>query len=84
MVMSPQAARIKGVKSRISGDPDILLVPDIACGNIFAKGIWHLAKAKIAGLIIGARKPIILLSRSDNAVTKLNSIALAVVTSRCS
>jgi phosphate butyryltransferase len=81
VVFSPEAAKIKGVDSRISGDPDILLVPSIACGNIFAKGLWHLANAKIGGLILGARKPIILLSRSDNAETKMNSIALGVVTS---
>ncbi len=81
IALSPEAARVKGVESRISGDPDILLVPNVACGNIFAKGLWHLAGAKIAGLILGARCPVILLSRSDNAVTKLNSSALAVVTS---
>ena len=81
VVFSPEAARIKGVISRVSGDPDILLVPSIACGNIFAKGLWHLANAKIGGLVLGARKPIILLSRSDDAETKMNSIALGVVTS---
>jgi len=81
VVFSPEAAKIKGVDSAISGDPDILLVPSVACGNIFAKGLWHLAKAKIGGLVLGARKPIILLSRSDDAETKLNSIALGVVTS---
>ncbi len=80
IALSPQAAKIKGVDSKISGEPDIFIVPDIACGNIFAKGLWHFAKAKIGGLIAGARKPIILLSRSDNAETKLNSIALSVLT----
>lgn len=80
IALSPEAARIKGVDSKITGDPDILLVPDIASGNILGKALWHLAGAKIAGLIVGARKPIILLSRSDSAMTKLNSIALAVVT----
>jgi len=81
IALSPEAARLKGVESRISGDPDIFLVPNIACGNIFAKGVWHLANAKIGGLVVGARKSIILLSRSDDAETKLNSIALGVVTS---
>jgi len=81
IALSPEAARMKGVESRITGDPDILLMPNISAGNISAKGLWHLAGAKIAGLVVGARKPIILLSRSDNAATKLNSIALAVVTS---
>ena len=81
IAMSPEAARLKGYTGRMSGDPDILLMPNISAGNISAKALWHLADAKIAGLIVGARKPIILLSRSDNAATKLNSIALAVVTS---
>jgi len=81
IALSPEAARLKGVKSRISGDADIFLVPNIACGNIFAKGVWYLANAKIGGLVVGARKSIILLSRSDDAETKLNSIALGVVTS---
>ena len=81
IALSPEAARLKGVKSRISGDADIFLVPNIACGNIFAKGVWYLANAKIGGLVVGAKKSIILLSRSDDAETKLNSIALGVVTS---
>ena len=81
IVFSPEAAEIKGVKSEVSGNADILLVPDIACGNIFAKGLWHLAGARIGGLILGAKCPVILLSRSDNAETKLNSMALGIVTS---
>ncbi len=79
VALSQEAAKIKGVSSRVSGDPDIMIVPDIASGNIFAKGLWHLAGAKIGGLIVGARKPVILLSRSDNTETKLNSIALGAV-----
>jgi len=81
VAFSTEAARIKGVKSKISGDVDICLMPDVACGNIFAKGLWHLANARIGGLVLGARKPVILLSRSDNSETKLNSIALGAVTS---
>lgn len=81
VAFSPESARIKGVNRKISGDPDILLVPNISCGNIFVKGLWQLADAKVGGLILGAKKPIILLSRSDNAETKYNSIALGVVTS---
>ncbi len=80
IAMSKEAAKVKGVDSKISEDVDIFLVPDIACGNIFAKGLWHFAHARIGGLIAGARKPIILLSRSDNAETKLNSIALSILT----
>jgi len=80
IAMSKEAAKVKGVDSKISEDVDIFLVPDIASGNIFAKGLWHFAHAKIGGLIAGAKKPIILLSRSDNAETKLNSIALSILT----
>jgi phosphate butyryltransferase len=80
VALSRDSAEAKGIESRIAGNPDILLVPDIACGNIFAKGLWHLANAQIGGLIIGARTPIVLLSRSDDAQTKLNSLALAAAT----
>ena len=79
MALSSEAAMIKGVKSIVSGNPDILLVPDISCGNIAAKGLIYLASAKVAGLILGARKPIVLLSRADSAETRVHSIALANV-----
>jgi len=81
VAFSPESANIKGLSSKISGDPDILLVPNISCGNIFVKGLWQLANAKVGGLILGAKKPIILLSRSDTVETKFNSIALGVATS---
>ena len=81
VAFSSQAAKDKGIESRISGDPDILIVPNIACGNILAKSLLYLAKAGIGGLILGAKKPVILLSRSDDARTKVNSMALAVVVS---
>jgi phosphate butyryltransferase len=81
VAFSAQAAKDKGITSRISGDPDILVVPNIACGNILAKSLFYLAKAGIGGLILGAKIPVILLSRSDDARTKLNSMALAVVAS---
>jgi len=80
VAFSRDAAEKKGIESRIAGNPDILLMPDISSGNIFAKGLWHLASAQIGGLVIGARVSIILLSRSDDAQTKLNSLALAAVT----
>jgi phosphate butyryltransferase len=77
MAFSRQSAAIKGIPSRVAGRPDILLVPDIASGNIFAKGLVYLAHAKISGLIVGARVPIVLISRSERAETWLRSIALA-------
>jgi len=79
VAFSRVAAQSKGIESQIAGDPDILVMPNISAGNIFAKGLWHLANAKIGGLVLGARKPIILLSRSDDTETKLNSIALGAV-----
>ena len=82
MAFSKESARIKGVRSRVAGDPDILLVPDIASGNIFAKGLVYLAGAKISGLVVGARIPIVLISRAEKAETWLRSIALANIASR--
>jgi phosphate butyryltransferase len=81
MALSKESAKIKGVKSRVAGRPDILMVPDIASGNIFAKGMVYLAKAKISGLIVGAKVPIVLISRAEKADTLLRSIALACVVS---
>ncbi len=77
LAVSAEAAKVKGVESKVAGAADIFLVPDIRVGNIFAKGLLYLAGASICGLIVGAAAPIVLLSRADNAETKLNSIALA-------
>lgn len=77
--VSKESARIKGIKSEVAGDADILLVPDINSGNILYKALTFLANAKSAGLIIGTRAPIVLTSRADNDESKLNSIALAVL-----
>lgn len=81
MAFSAEAARIKGYRSRVAGRPDIVLVPDIASGNIFAKGLVYLAHARISGLVVGARLPIVLISRAERAETWLHSIALAGVVS---
>ena len=72
-----EAAEHKGIDSRISGDVDIFLVPDIEAGNMIGKTLVCYAKAKIGGVIIGATHPMVLVSRSDSAEAKLNSIALA-------
>ncbi len=71
-----EAARMKGIVSPVAGDTDIFLVPDIAAGNIFVKSLIYLANAKVGGLVAGAGAPIVLLSRSDSAQTKLYSMAL--------
>jgi len=72
-----EAAEHKGIDSRISGDVDIFLVPDIEAGNMIGKTLVCYAKAKIGGVIIGATHPMVLVSRSDSAEDKLNAIALA-------
>jgi phosphate butyryltransferase len=81
MAFSAESAKIKNVESKVSGDPDILLVPDIASGNIFSKGLVYLANAKISGIVVGARMPIVLISRAEKAETWIRSIALANVVS---
>ena len=79
--ISMEAAKHKGVKSPVSGEVDIVLVPNIESGNIFAKGLVYLAKAVPAGLLLGAKAPVVLVSRSDSAQSKLYSIALGVLMS---
>lgn len=81
MAFSAESAKIKKVKSRVAGDPDILLMPDIASGNIFSKGLVYLANAKISGIVVGAKMPIVLISRAEKAETWIRSIALANVVS---
>jgi phosphate butyryltransferase len=76
-----EAARMKGIASPVAGDTDIFLVPDIAAGNIFVKSLIYLADAKVGGVVMGAGAPIVLLSRSDSALTKLYSMALGAVIS---
>ncbi|MGB6369433.1 MAG: phosphate butyryltransferase [Atribacterota bacterium] len=79
--ISKEAAKHKGVESPVSGEVDIVLVPNIESGNIFAKGLVYLAKAVPAGLLLGAKAPVVLVSRSDSTESKLYSIALGVLMS---
>jgi phosphate butyryltransferase len=81
IAVSSESARIKKMMSKVSGDVDILVVPSISTGNILAKGLQYLGGAKICGIIVGARKPVVMLSRSDSPETKLFSIALGNVAS---
>lgn len=74
---SREAAEHKGIDSRIAGDVDLFLFPDIEAGNLVAKALIKYAKASNAGVILGATHPIVLVSRSDKAESKLNSLALA-------
>jgi phosphate acetyltransferase len=75
--ISKEAADIKGIHSEVSGDPDILLVPDLEAGNMLAKQLSFLANADSAGLVLGARVPIILTSRSDSVRSRIASSAVA-------
>lgn len=79
--ISKKAALHKGIESPVSGEVDILLAPDIEVANIFAKGLVYLAKAQPAGVLLGAKAPVVLVSRSDSAESKLYSIALGVLMS---
>lgn len=74
---SKEAAKHKGIESKIAGDVDFFLVPSIEAGNMVGKTLVNYAKARIAGVILGASNPIVMVSRSDNAEAKVNSIALA-------
>jgi len=77
--ISLDAALHKGIKSEVAGDADILLVPNIEVGNVLYKALVYLARARVAGLIVGAAAPIVLTSRSDSPEAKLLSIACASV-----
>jgi phosphate acetyltransferase len=77
--ISRDAARIKGIASEVAGDPDILLAPDLEAGNILAKQLTFLANADSAGLVLGARVPIILTSRADSVRARIASCAVAMM-----
>jgi phosphate acetyltransferase len=77
--ISAEAARIKGITSQVAGDPDILLVPDLEAGNMLAKQLTFLANADSAGLVLGARVPIILTSRADSVRSRIASCAVALL-----
>jgi len=79
--LSPEAARHKGIGGPVAGQADVLLVPDIEAGNILVKSFVYAAAAKVAGVVIGAKAPVVLTSRADSAESKFLSIAAAVLTS---
>ena len=77
--ISRDAAATKGSRSEVAGDPDILLAPDLEAGNILAKQLTFLANADSAGLVLGARVPIILTSRADTVRARIASCAIAML-----
>jgi phosphate acetyltransferase len=72
-----EAARIKGIKSEVAGRAQILMVPDLESGNMLAKNLAYFAKADSAGIVLGARVPIVLTSRADTARARMASCAVA-------
>ena len=80
--ISPEAARIKGIKSPVAGQAQILVVPDLEAGNMLAKNLTFLSHADAAGIVLGARVPIILTSRADNVRTRMASCAVAMLLPR--
>lgn len=79
VAVSHESAETKGVKHVVAGDSDILIFPNIEAGNTFYKSTTFFGNSNVAGLILGAKNPIVLTSRSDSYRSKLYSIALAVV-----
>jgi phosphate acetyltransferase len=77
--IDPEAARIKGIVSPVAGRAQILVVPDLEAGNMLAKNLTFLAKADAAGIVLGARVPIILTSRADSVRARMASCAVAVL-----
>jgi len=77
--IDPEAARIKGIASPVAGHGQILVVPDLEAGNMLAKNLTFLAHADAAGIVLGARVPIVLTSRADSVRTRLASCAVAAL-----
>src|SRR5215470_1102530 len=77
--IDPEAARIKGITSEVAGRAQILVVPDLEAGNMLAKNLTFLARADAAGIVLGARVPIVLTSRADSVRSRMASCAAAVL-----
>jgi len=77
--ISLESAQIKGIKSDVAGQADILIPPDVEAANVLAKAITYFAKGNMAGVVVGGKSPVIVSSRSDPHETKLVSMALGVL-----
>ena len=80
--VSEEAAKTKGIISPVAGRANILVVPDLEAGNMLAKQLEYLAEAQVAGIVLGARVPIILTSRADKTLARLGSCAIALLLAR--
>jgi phosphate butyryltransferase len=79
--ISAEAARMKGLDSPVAGDADILVVPNIEAGNIFGKALTYYCNYRVCHVVMGAKAPILIASRADDAETKMLSIALGIISS---
>jgi len=77
--ISPEAAEIKSIRSPVAGRANVLIVPDLEAGNMLAKSLTFLANADVAGIVLGAKVPIILTSRADSVMARLTSCAVAAL-----
>jgi phosphate acetyltransferase len=77
--IDPEAARIKGITGPVAGRAQILVVPDLEAGNMLAKNLTFLSHADAAGIVLGARVPIVLTSRADSVRTRMASCAVAAL-----
>lgn len=77
--LSKKSAEIKGISGKIQGDADILIMPNIEAGNIFYKSLCYLTKSETAGILVGAKVPVVITSRADDEESKFLSIVLASV-----
>jgi phosphate acetyltransferase len=77
--LSPEAVAVKKIVSPVAGRANVLIVPDLEAGNMLAKNLTFLAKADAAGIVLGARVPIILTSRADSVRSRMASCAVAVL-----
>ena len=81
-VISAEAARIKKMVSRVAGQADLLLMPDLNAGNMLYKSFNYIGGGDCAGLVLGANVPIVLTSRADSLQSRIASVALAVLTAK--
>jgi phosphate acetyltransferase len=77
--IDPEAARIKGIASEVAGRAQILVVPDMEAGNMLAKNLAYFAKADGAGIVLGARVPVVLTSRADSPRARMASCAVGTL-----
>ena len=79
VALDPDRAQQRGIDGPVAGQADIVIVPNVEAGNIAAKAILYLGKGHMAGVVVGARVPIIINSRADDAETRLRSVAMAAL-----